>query len=66
VLRALTVGKEVIGVIDRVPLIASPCDSKDAKRKSTGVTNIEIEDGIKFEDVHFRYPTAPDHVKDVF
>jgi len=30
------------------------------------VTKIEIEDGIKFDDVYFRYPTAPVNVKDVF
>ena len=25
-----------------------------------------IEEGIKFENVHFRYPTAQEHVPDVF
>ena len=66
VLRALVVGKEIIEVIDRVPKIESPCDPKDKNRKSTGVTKIEIEDGIHFHDVNFRYPTAPVTVKDVF
>lgn len=66
VLRALVVGKDVIEVIDRVPKIKSPCDPNDKDRKSTGVTKIEIEDGIKFDDVYFRYPTAPVNVKDVF
>ena len=51
-------GKEVLNVIDREPKIKSP--EKDAVEK------IDIGAGISFRDVEFRYPTAPDHVKDVF
>lgn len=66
IVRAMTVGHEVISVIDRAPRIDSPHENGDLLRKSTGVCNIQIQDGIKFKDVHFRYPTAPEHVKDVF
>jgi ABC-type multidrug transport system fused ATPase/permease subunit len=59
VVRALTVGKQVLDVIDRTPLIAPPADPNQR------VMKIEIQDGISFKDVHFRYPTAPEHVKDV-
>ena len=59
-IRALTVGREVLDVIGREPLIISPED------KSECVTNIQIQDGIKFQDVQFRYPTAPETVKDIF
>ena len=57
VVRSLTVGRIVLDVIDRKPLISSPVD---------GVTKIEIMDGIKFTDVHFRYPTAQENVPNVF
>ena len=60
VTRALMTGKEVIDVIDREPLIATPADT------SVRVTNPNLNDGIKFQNVAFRYPTAPEHVRDVF
>ena len=47
-----------IELIDREPLI-----SNDLMKS---VTKIEVQDAIKFIDVAFRYPTAPEHVKDVF
>lgn len=58
--RALTVGKQVIDVIDREPLINSP------KEESKRVKKVMIEDGIHFQDVKFKYPTAPEHVRPVF
>ena len=34
--------------------------------KEKAVTSIDIQDGIHFQDVHFRYPTAPPQLPDVF
>ena len=59
-MRAQVSGKEIIDVIDRKPLIDSP------ENLEQSVTKIDIQDGIKFDNVRFRYPTAPEHVKDVF
>ena len=53
-------GKEVVTVIDRKPLISAP---EDLNRS---VTEIKIQDGIQFSNVCFRYPTAPESVRDVF
>ena len=60
VFRALTVGKQVLDVIERVPLIDSP------KNEAQRVTQVKIADGINFDDVKFKYPTAPEHVRPVF
>lgn len=60
VVRALTVGKEVMDVIERQPLIDSPSDLMRS------VTDIQICHGIDFSDVHFRYPTAQETTRDVF
>ena len=60
VVRASTVGAEVFHVIERTPEISSPADP------SQKVSQIDIEDGIRFNDVHFRYPTAKESDKDVF
>ena len=60
VIKALIVGKKVFDVIERKPLIASP----PASQPGTG--EISIESGIKFQNVHFRYPTAPEGSKSVF
>ena len=60
IFKALQVGKEVITVIDRKPLISAP---EDLNRS---VVEIKIGDGIKFSNVCFRYPTAPESVRDVF
>ena len=49
IIYALTIGHEVITLIDRKPLIVS---------KQNSVSDFKINDGIKFDDVHFRYPTA--------
>ena len=49
IIYALTIGHEVITLIDRKPLIVS---------KQNSVSDFKINDGIKFNDVHFRYPTA--------
>ena len=57
VVRALTSGHEVLKVIDRVPKI---------KDKDGGKDVIKLDHGIQFCNVEFRYPTAPEHVKDVF
>ena len=59
-MRAQVSGKEIIDVIDRKPLIDSP------ENLDQSVKNIDIQDGINFNNVRFRYPTAPEHVKDVF
>ena len=59
-MRAQVSGKEIIDVIDRKPLIDSP------ENLDQSVKNIDVQDGIKFNNVRFRYPTAPEHVKDVF
>jgi ABC-type multidrug transport system fused ATPase/permease subunit len=59
IIKALVVGKEVFDVIERVPLIRSPDISSEASKI------ISIEDGIKFENVSFRYPTAPVNSRDV-
>ena len=47
-------------VIERKPEIDSPTDLMRS------VTDIQIGHGIQFDDVHFRYPTAPETVRDVF
>ena len=60
VFRSLVVGKEIMDVIDRKPLISAPDDM------NMSVVEIKIEDGIKFKDVHFRYPTATETTRDVF
>lgn len=60
VIRALTVGKQVIDVIDRVPEIRAPTSTSDL------VKDVKIGDGISFSDVHFKYPTAPETAKPVF
>jgi ABC-type multidrug transport system fused ATPase/permease subunit len=52
--KACVVGYKVFEVIERVPLIAD----KESTSKST--ENINLEDGIVFENVKFRYPTSPE------
>ena len=46
--------KEIFDVIDRDPEIGNK------NEKSETVQNIEIGKGIRFEDIKFRYPTAPE------
>ena len=58
-MRARVVGKKVIDLIERVPKIKSPEKPADA------VTDIRIGDGIHFDQVHFRYPAAPEGARDV-
>ena len=50
-MRALIAGKHIFDIIERVPEVRSPDEEKDV------ITKIEIGDGIKFENVSFRYPT---------
>ena len=57
--RAKISGYKVYEVIDRDPLIRSPKDPNKI------VTEININQGITFEHVKFRYPTAPDGSRDV-
>ena len=45
-------GKEIFDVIDRDPSIGSKLEKEDT------IKDIKIEDGIKFENIRFRYPTA--------
>lgn len=47
-------------VIERTPEIRSP----DTPTSSSA--EIEIESGIKFENIHFKYPTAPENSRPVF
>lgn len=60
IIKALVVGKEVFDVIERVPLIRSPDVPSESSNK------ICIDEGIIFENVSFRYPTAPVNSRDVF
>ena len=60
IIKALIVGKKVFDVIERKPLIASPSDSQPK------ASTISIQNGIKFQNVNFRYPTAPEGSKSVF
>jgi ABC-type multidrug transport system fused ATPase/permease subunit len=56
-IKAKVVGYSIFEVIDRVPEI----------RDHDNCTDIfEIKDGINFENVAFRYPTAPEKVRNVF
>ena len=57
IFTALSVGQTVIDLIEREPEIVS---------KENSVSNFKILNGIQFNDVHFRYPTAQEHVADVF
>ena len=59
ILRARVCGKKIVDLIDRVPKIKSPEMAADA------VKDIKIKDGIQFDEVHFRYPTAPEGARDV-
>ncbi len=52
--KAQVVGKKVFDVLERQPLI----NSVDKTLNSEGLINLET--GIHFEGVHFRYPTCPD------
>ena len=56
IMRARVIGKIVFDLIDRVPEIKSPDDC---------VEDIRIGDGIHFDHVKFRYPTAPEGSRDV-
>ena len=59
IMRAKVVGKKIVDLIERVPKIKSPENAADA------VTDIKIDEGIHFDQVHFRYPTAPPGARDV-
>ena len=60
IIKALSVGKQVFDVIERVPKIASPAQPK------ADADQINISKGISFKDVFFRYPTAPETSRNVF
>jgi ATP-binding cassette, subfamily B, bacterial len=55
-IQAKIVGKKIFDVIDRVPEI---------RDHDKCVTNFDINRGIKFENITFKYPTAPENVKNV-
>lgn len=56
--KALMSAQEVFDVIERVPAIRTP---------DTGVVNVlSLKEGIKFENVRFRYPTQPEKTRDIF
>jgi len=57
IIKALVVGKEIFDVIERSPQISSP--------EVGGKTEISLGEGIKFENIRFRYPTAPEGSRDV-
>ena len=57
VIRAQIAGKAVYDLIERKPEISNT----DGK----GVEKIDIGDGIRFEHVQFRYPTAPEGTRDI-
>ena len=54
--KARVVGKTIFDVIDRVPEII---DHENC------VTTFEVTDCINFENVTFKYPTAPENAKNV-
>lgn len=56
-IKAKVVGYTIFDVIDRVPEIRDTDSCTD---------KFEIKDGIIFEDIAFRYPTAPEKVRNVF
>jgi len=55
--KAKVVGHTIFDVIDRVPEIRDHDESSD---------KFEVTDGIYFQNVAFRYPTAPEKVRNVF
>jgi ATP-binding cassette subfamily B (MDR/TAP) protein 1 len=55
-IKAKVVGHTIFDVIDRVPEI---------KDHQQCLTNFDIQKGIKFENITFKYPTAPDNAKNV-
>ena len=57
-MRGLIVAKVVFDVIDRESEIKSPAQNER-------IENIQIEDGIHFNNVRFKYPTAPEAARDV-
>lgn len=56
-MKAKVVGHMIFDVIDRVPEIRDHEESGD---------KFEVTEGINFENVAFRYPTAPEKVRNVF
>jgi len=50
------VGKTIFDVIDRVPEIID---------HDHCISQFEVQDTIKFENVTFKYPTAPENAKNV-
>ncbi len=54
--KALAVGVKVFDVIDREPEIIDKESCKD---------EFTLKEAIRFTDVTFKYPTAPDHVRNV-
>jgi ABC-type multidrug transport system fused ATPase/permease subunit len=56
-IKAKVIGHKIFDVIDRVPEI---------KDHESCTEKFEIKDGIKFENVAFRYPTAPEKVRNIF
>jgi ATP-binding cassette subfamily B protein len=55
--KAKVAGKQIFDVIDRAPTI---------KDHESCVSVFEVKEGIRFENVSFKYPTAPEKVKNVF
>ena len=59
VVRSRVVGKAIFDVIDRVPEIRDQDDGVMSKGSS-----FDLKDGIRFEKVTFRYPTAAKKLPD--
>lgn len=55
-IKAKCVGHTIFDVLERVPEI---------RNNENSVEVFEVNDSIKFVDVSFRYPTAPEHIKNV-
>jgi len=57
IMRALICAKKVFDVIERKPRISSKDDSSEV---------LTLEQGIKFKDITFRYPTQLATSRDIF
>ena len=65
IMKGLIVGKEIFDLIEREPKISSPKTSNDIK-KIMPTEGLTLKSGLKFQDVIFRYPTAPEGSRNIF
>ena len=69
IMKGLIVGKEIFDLIEREPKIKSPNQySKKGKAEPSLALSkqMSLSSGIRFENVRFRYPTAPENSRDIF